>query len=57
MFRKKSYVSTAIAKQLVMYNCVGFQNEIFEWMFNEATKLKIPKEGYVRGIILNEMSI
>ena len=57
MFGKKLYVSAAIAKQLVMYNCVGFQNEIFEWMYNEATRLKIPKEGHVGGIILKEMSI
>jgi hypothetical protein len=49
-------------KLLVLYkNCVrhrvGFQDEVFEWMHNEATKLKIPKEGCIEGIVLDEMSV
>ncbi|KAK3107457.1 hypothetical protein FSP39_015012 [Pinctada imbricata] len=47
---------------LLLYkNCVkqkvGFMDEIFEWMLNEAIRLQIPKEGYFGGIILDEMAV
>lgn len=50
------------AKLLILYkNCVrqkvGFHDDIFEWMYNEATRLKVPNEGFVGGIVLDEMSI
>lgn len=50
------------AKLLILYkNCVrqkvGFHDDIFEWMYNEATRLEVPKKGFVGGIVLDEMSI
>lgn len=50
------------AKLLILYKkCVrqkvGFHDEIFEWMCNEATRLEVPKEGFVGGIVLDEMSL
>lgn len=50
------------AKLLILYkNCVrqkvGFHDDIFELMYNEATRLEVPKEGFVGGIVLDEMSI
>lgn len=50
------------AKLLILYkNCVrqkvGFHDDIFEWMYNEATRLEVPKEGFVGGIVLDKMSI
>ena len=36
---------------------VGFDHDVFRWMFEEAKRHNIPEEGWIGGIILDEMSI
>lgn len=36
---------------------VGFQKKMFEWMHQEAKRLEIPKEGWIGGVIIDEMAI
>lgn len=36
---------------------IGFQEEVFHWMFKEARRLDLPASGLIGGIILDEMAI
>ena len=61
-FRETGYLVLPSRSVLISYKNkikqdVGFDNNIFHWMLEEAKRKKIPEEGYMGGIILDEMSI
>jgi hypothetical protein len=61
-FRASKYLVLPSKSTLIQYKNrikqhTGFDNNIFDWMFEEAKRRSIPEEGYTGGIIIDEMSI
>ena len=61
-FRDTKFLILPSKSTLVQYKArirqrVGFDDDIFLWMFEEARRKNIPVEGYNGGLIIDEMSI
>lgn len=61
-FRGSKFLVLPSPSILVLYKNrvkqhVGFYQDVFRWMFEEAKRRAIPEEGWTGGIIINEMSI
>lgn len=61
-FRESKFLVLPSASTLILYKNkvkqqVGFDQDVFKWMFEEARRRNIPEEGWTGGIILDEMSI
>jgi hypothetical protein len=61
-FRDSKYLLLTSKSTLIDYKNrvkqqIGFDEEIFDWMLEEAKRNNLPEEGYTGGIIIDEMSI